>query len=532
MWRSDISHQLARLRQHWQGVQHQSPFAEVRRAWLGQRSADGSVHPNPKNGLERSYVWVRFSPDEQAIRAVNLAVRDTLPDVEVLVARHKASGQWMVVGLAPGAVNTLGDAAQSFAMPDRLGDVVNETISPHRLKNLLPRITGQWTLTIDAGLYRAPDGVLTAFEGAELDLSTYVPSGALQKQVVYIGIDLTTNIAQVEAGSLVSIALPPRSGKYFDSTTLAQDVANLSLDVVWLYAVPLVGNAGALIPNSITDLAKAVPHLPAPPMVCQGRLTPTSTLPIAQGESSGNTTVYFTPYLGNEISLYDGLRWRNFRFAEIALDLTGFAADTNFDVFAYAESGQVALETLAWTDNLTRAAGLGINQGVLVRASDHSRRYLGTFHTNLTGGQVDFNLTARGIWNYANRASFRLYISDATTHTYAVNSFREWNGTSGVNQVQMLIGYADQVFEVNLLGEVDPGNGFAYMRVARNNGVSITGLPIQLIRASNTARVQTTLTNISSPTVGNLKLIAEERGHINTPAPTFYAYHLNVLYWG
>ncbi len=47
-----------------------------------------------------------------------------------------------------------------------------------------------------------------------------------------------------------------------------------------------------------------------PAGLCEGRLTLTSGSPVVSGDQTAKTTVYFTPYKGNRISLYNGSGWR------------------------------------------------------------------------------------------------------------------------------------------------------------------------------------------------------------------------------
>lgn len=57
------------------------------------------------------------------------------------------------------------------------------------------------------------------------------------------------------------------------------------------------------------------------PGICDGRLTLTTATPVTTSDAT-STTVYFTPYNGNKISLYDGTRWKLYTFTEISLTVT------------------------------------------------------------------------------------------------------------------------------------------------------------------------------------------------------------------
>jgi hypothetical protein len=95
---------------------------------------------------------------------------------------------------------------------------------------------------------------------------------------------------------------------------------------------------------------------PRPPT---GRLTLTSGSPVPTSSAIGQSTVYFTPYLGNAIDLYDTTmnQWvpRSFSERSVAVPSTLFRL---FDLFAYWDGDSVELETVNWdqtTGSITNA---------------------------------------------------------------------------------------------------------------------------------------------------------------------------------
>ncbi len=74
-----------------------------------------------------------------------------------------------------------------------------------------------------------------------------------------------------------------------------------------------------------------------------------------------NTSVYFTPFRGSIIALYDGSAWTMVSFAEVSIALGTLTAAKNYDVFGYLSSGALALElSTAWTNDTTRADALAL----------------------------------------------------------------------------------------------------------------------------------------------------------------------------
>ena len=76
---------------------------------------------------------------------------------------------------------------------------------------------------------------------------------------------------------------------------------------------------------------------------CEGRLTLESGVAVSTTNQTAKTTVYFTPYIGTNISLYDGSDWDIFTFGELSLSISGYTADTNYDIFVYDNSGTLTL---------------------------------------------------------------------------------------------------------------------------------------------------------------------------------------------
>src|SRR5437667_2558437 len=82
--------------------------------------------------------------------------------------------------------------------------------------------------------------------------------------------------------------------------------------------------------------------------LCEGRLTLTSGTPITTSDVTGATNVYWTPYQGNRIALYDGAAWSAVTFTELTLALGTLVNGQAYDVFAYSNAGVATLELLEW----------------------------------------------------------------------------------------------------------------------------------------------------------------------------------------
>lgn len=139
------------------------------------------------------------------------------------------------------------------------------------------------------------------------------------------------------------------------------------------------------------------------PSICQGRLTGQSATPIPITVAAAGT-IYFTPYRGNKISLYDGTNWKMHTFSELSLALSGVpTASKPYDIFIYDNAGTPTLEfSSAWAAPGIRTDALTTVNGIYVKSGATTRRYLGTIYVNVAK-QVYDRMSNRNIWNNCNR---------------------------------------------------------------------------------------------------------------------------------
>lgn len=211
------------------------------------------------------------------------------------------------------------------------------------------------------------------------------------------------------------------------------------------WKTPRTWLAGELVSDAMMnlDVRDQLSSLKNDHIICCGRLTLTSGVPSTTFDVTAATTVYFTPYRGDRIALYDGAHWQVLSFEELSISLGSDAANTNYDVFAYSNGGAVAIERLAWTNASTRAMDLVTANGVLVKAGDATRRYIGTYRTTATTGQTEDSHARRFVWNYYNRLRRAVRVLDTTdSWTYGTASFRQVRASSA-NQVEIVVGLSE-----------------------------------------------------------------------------------------
>lgn len=165
--------------------------------------------------------------------------------------------------------------------------------------------------------------------------------------------------------------------------------------------------------------------------ICEGRLTTESGAPVSTADRTAQSTLYFTPWGGNKIALYDGTRWGLFAFTEISLALSGLTSDKNYDVFVYNNAGTLTLElSAAWTNDTTPADALTTQDGVTVKSGATTRRWLGTIRTTGTT-TIEDSEAKRFLWNAYNQVEKKFGKAEAAeSHAYNTGTLRNFNNTT------------------------------------------------------------------------------------------------------
>lgn len=208
--------------------------------------------------------------------------------------------------------------------------------------------------------------------------------------------------------------------------------------------------------------------------LCHGRLGLHATDAYYTSDITAATTLYYIPTAGSSISFYNGATWDilNFTTASIAIPAT---TNTNYDVFAYNNSGTIALELTAWTNDTTRATALTEVNGVYVKSGATTRRFLGTIRTTGVSGQCEDSLKRRFVYNHYNRRykPFNALIPTASW-TYSSTTWRAVNAntTVGEGRVELVVGHPGGIYAYFMASADQDHTGSSYVNIAV--GVDIT----------------------------------------------------------
>lgn len=223
-----------------------------------------------------------------------------------------------------------------------------------------------------------------------------------------------------------------------------------------------------------------------------------------------SSTLFYSPYIHNFVSLFDGNDWRSVAFSQVSVSVPA-STDTVYDVFAYLSSGALAIEFTAWSTATTRATSVERLAGRLVKSSDHTRLLLGTIATSSSSGQASSSSIQRGLSNIYNRRSMYLMASIPDSYWLYTTS-TAWrssnsNETLGQGRVNIVSSLPEYQYQVNF------SNAAAPFRTAAPLPKAQVGLGVR---------------STSSPTISHSAGISElGRGSLNTTVwstPDTYGY--------
>jgi hypothetical protein len=201
-----------------------------------------------------------------------------------------------------------------------------------------------------------------------------------------------------------------------------------------------------------------------PPM---GRLTLTSGVPVMAASVAAATVLYYTPYAGNLVPIYDGANMSAVAFSELSqltTDATkspaAAAANSVYDIFVWNDAGTLrCTRGPAWTNSTTRGYSLVTINGVTLNAANITNgpqaqrgTWVGTIGTNATstinhvfGAGASGGVAASlGVWNAYNRCMVATSVTDTGAgYTYSAGTARQARASAG-NQIAYVQGSNDE----------------------------------------------------------------------------------------
>ena len=232
-----------------------------------------------------------------------------------------------------------------------------------------------------------------------------------------------------------------------------------------------------------------------------------------------NTDIIYEPYIHNIISLWNGYRWQSIEFTATTLAIGTVTSGLPYDIFAYSNSGVLAIESLAWSTATARATDVTRQDGRLCKSGDKTRLYLGTFLPDSTTTSRNSN-NYLGLVNQYNKIPFTMMVWDETaTWTYSTAVIRQVNGSS-FNQVDFVLPFSD--YSVNIMSAARCVNSTTTVRYvitgwAIDSTTSLTtelGGQVIAIYPDNTRKPQSNMTHTTTKIpIGKHYIAAVEYGN-------------------
>lgn len=183
-------------------------------------------------------------------------------------------------------------------------------------------------------------------------------------------------------------------------------------------AITIASSGGGLVPANISDGRLSISNSIALP---QGgaNVTHAGFAPDVDAENT-SAVVYYAPYVGNRISLYDGASWQLYAFSSSSsLALTNVGANQLHDIFAFLNSGVVALERVSWgteTEYNISAISVGANTTITFTEPGGTQPFVVGDVIDIQGTIGTAGATIHGTWAVAAIGG------SGTSRTITINS--------------------------------------------------------------------------------------------------------------
>lgn len=328
-----------------------------------------------------------------------------------------------------------------------------------------------------------------------------------------------------------------------------------------LYVCTTTGTSSTAVWTSINASAATI-STPFP----QGRLTPTSGTPVITTGVTSGTAVYYTPYVGSLVPIYNGASMIPTTFSELTLTLaSSHAANTIYDVFVFSNSGVLTLVTgPAWTTStagagargtgastteLTRISGLWVN-AVSMTARNGSTTYtvganLGTYVGSIfidgSAGQITCHVSAGNlrrwaVWNAYNRRPITLKLTDATASwTNTPTTWRQSRADTD-NVLKVFSGLPEEAYDLRFAqlvqSAVNISTSTADIGIGYNSTSALSGRSAEqhlISPSTNTIRTTLVAEHRAPPSIGVNNVNPIEQAPNGTTNNTYFGAETNML---
>lgn len=192
-----------------------------------------------------------------------------------------------------------------------------------------------------------------------------------------------------------------------------------------------------------------------PHNVAGGRLTLETGVPVSAADQSAVSTLRYTPFIGDQIGLYDAAsqNWGLYTFTELSYNLANPTTAVNsYDVYLYDLSGVLTLQIVPWASATARTAPIPVRtNGVYLQTSALPRRLVGSIYVEATDVVSD-TLAMRHVWNMDNRRPRAMQrLETSASWAYSAATIRQANG-SVLNELSFMRGFDEDAVTASVFG--------------------------------------------------------------------------------
>lgn len=287
----------------------------------------------------------------------------------------------------------------------------------------------------------------------------------------------------------------------------------------------------------------------------QGRITLASGVTVMTTSQAGATTVYYTPFAGNMVPIYDGTDTTPTVFTELSQATTdttkspaAVAASKVYDLFVWDDSGTIrCTRGPAWTNDTTRGYTLTMVNGILLNTSSITNgpaasrgTWVGTIKSNASS-TIDFILGAAAsggtaavlnVWNAYNQVPVcPSVIDNGSTYTYTTGTTRQARASAG-NQISYVVGAAGAGISVNYAAGINTTatvNSYGRFGIGLDSTSAMAGVPHIVYSQAAAAMVSTASISYQFQTALGAHIISANELGDGSNANTFDNLSLNNL---
>ena len=277
-----------------------------------------------------------------------------------------------------------------------------------------------------------------------------------------------------------------------------------------------------IVAPTYTNPAAAQANLGIAPTPPQGRITIQTGVPVPVTDITGATTVYYAPFLGQQVPIYNGTSFimtsTGGQLSQATSDSTKSPAavttNSNYDLFVWSDTGTIrCTRGPAWTSATARGTGAGTTeltllQGFYVNANAITNgpganlgTYVGTVHSD-GSSQINDTVKLRHVWNVYNRRRRAMSLIETTdSWTYTTAPFRQANGSTA-NQFDIVRGLDEDAVTITAHAGVSSSVGTPVSTGIGVDSTTVSSAQLMPFTQAQSARTDTLAQYVGYPGLG------------------------------